>query len=149
MQGSRIIPIGDIGEVKQIEDGTINEIHGVTIVGVSHLGTHKTYLRCSARVEPSSSILGRCTKSECAMLQRYDSCLDQLSAKMLFTANSKLHSITAYGKMIKDLAGVSDDKEVTGPHGIAKTGEHNIHRKECHDKVLQVMSLLSFSSSLL
>ena len=84
MQRSQIIPIGDIGEVMQIDDGTI-EIHDATIVGVSHLGTHKICLRCSARVEPSSSsTLGRCTKSECAMLQRYDICPDQLSAKMLF-----------------------------------------------------------------
>ena len=97
----------------QIEVGTI-EIHDVTIVGVSHLGTHKICLRCSARVEPSSSsTLRRCTKSECAMLQRYDICPDQLSAKMLFMADSKLHSITAYGKNVKDLARATEPEEVT------------------------------------
>ena len=68
------------------------------------------------------------------MLQRYDICPDQLSAKMLFMANSKLHSITAYGKMVKDLAGVTDDKEVT---------EEN-KRQECHNKVLQVMNAFNW-----
>ena len=65
------------------------------------------------RVEPSTSTLGRCTKSECAMLQRYDICADQLSAKMLFMAGSKIHSLNVYGKVVKDLAEVADDRAVT------------------------------------
>ena len=87
MQGSRVIPIGDIGEVKQAEAlaSVFSEISNASIVGVSHLGTHKICLRCSARVEPSTSILGRCTKSECAMLQRYGRstiCKDALHGKL-------------------------------------------------------------------
>ena len=69
----------------------------------SHLGTHKICLRCNARVELSTSTLGRCTKSECAMLQRYDICADQLSVKMFFMAGSKIYSLNAYGKVVKNL----------------------------------------------
>ncbi|MDD9818754.1 MAG: hypothetical protein OXU61_11575 [Gammaproteobacteria bacterium] len=83
------------------------------IIGVSHLGTHKICLRCNARVELSTSTLGRCTKLECAMLQRYDTCADQLSAKMLFMAGAIIYSLNACGKVVKDMAGVADDTEVT------------------------------------
>ena len=113
MQRSQVIPIGDIGEVKQTEANESSEILNAAIIGVSHLGTHKICLRCNARVEPSTSTLGRCTKSECAMLQRYDICVDQLSAKMPFMASSKLYSLNAYGKVVRDLTEVTDDAAVT------------------------------------
>ena len=114
MQGSRVIPISDIGEVRQAdEESGCSEILNAAIIGVSHLGTHKICLRCNARVEPSTSTLGRCTKSGCAMLQRYDICTDQLSAKMLFMASSKIYSLNAYSKVVRDLAEVADDTEVT------------------------------------
>ena len=47
------------------------------------------------------------------MLQRYDICPDQLSAKMLFMASSKIYSLNAYGKTCRDLAEVTDDAEVS------------------------------------
>ena len=114
LQGSKIIPIGDIGEVKQAEAASgCSEISISAIIGVSHLETHKICLRCSARVEPSTSMLGRYTKSECTTLQRYDICPDQLSSKMLFMASSKIYLLNAYGKVVKDLAEVTADAAVT------------------------------------
>ena len=47
------------------------------------------------------------------MLQRYDICPDQLSAKMLFMASSKIYSLNVYGKVVKDLAEVTDVAAVT------------------------------------
>lgn len=112
--GSRVIPIGDIGAVKQVGEASgSNEILNAEIIGISHLGSQKLCLRCSARVEPFASPMGRCTKSECAMIQRYDVCPEQLSAKMLFMANSKIHSLNAYGKVVKELAEFTDATEVT------------------------------------
>ena len=85
MQGSWVIPVGDIWEVRQAdEESGCSKILNAAIIDVSHLGTHKICLRCNATVELSTSTLGRCTKLECAMLQWYDICADQLSAKMLF-----------------------------------------------------------------
>ena len=47
------------------------------------------------------------------MLQRYDTCADQLSAKMLFMAGAIIYSLNACGKVVRDMAGVADDTEVT------------------------------------
>ena len=35
-----------------------------------------------ARVEPGDSSLGRCSKPDCDMLQRYDRCQEQILAKL-------------------------------------------------------------------
>ena len=53
-------------------------------------------LRCKARVEPSTPRFGRCSKPECAMMQHYDVCQEQLSAKLLFMTNSNFVSLYAY-----------------------------------------------------
>ena len=115
LQGSQVIPIDDIGEMKQLDDVDSTQIQECMVIGVSHLEAHKICLRCNARVEPSSSsTLGRCTKLECAMLQRYDVCPGQLSAKMLFIDKSnKIYSVMAYGEVVRDLAGASDETDVT------------------------------------
>ena len=65
-------------------------------------------LRCKARVEPSTPRFGRCSKPECAMMQRYDVCQEQLSAKLLFMTNSNFVSLYAYGKIVKEIAGEGD-----------------------------------------
>ena len=129
LQGSQVILIDDIGEVKQLDDVDSTQIQECMIIRVSHLETHKICFRCNARVEPSSSsTLGRCTKLECAMLQRYDVCHDQLSAKMLFMDKSKkIYSLMAYGEVVRDLAGAGDDTEIT---------------EECLMKLPQLSSLM-------
>ena len=126
LQGSQIIPIGDIGNVKQAEEATTSsEILNAVIIGVSHLSNHKLCLRCNAQVEPSTSSMGRCTKPECAMLQRYYICSNQVSAKLSFMVSSKIHSLNAYGQVVKDLAEVSGDTEVT-EEGLMKLPQLSI-----------------------
>ena len=116
LRGSQIIPIEDIGHVCTLtEDDKSTEIYNATIIGVNDIESHKTCLRCNARVEPTTSSLGRCTKQDCHMLQRYDMCTTYLSTKItLMSASktaSKIYSLIAYGKTIKELAG-SDSDEV-------------------------------------
>ena len=110
-KGSEIIPIGDIGEVCQSPDETKStQIYNATIIGVKDLGSNKICIRCNARVEPTKSNQGRCTKEDCRMLQRYDMCPNQLSAKVVVMSNSKMYSLTAYSQTVKDLAGVGEDE---------------------------------------
>ena len=107
-KGSKIIPIDDIGEVCQCTDETKSAQIYNTII--KDLGSNKICIRCNARVEPTKSNQGRCTKEDCRMLQRYDMCPSQLSAKVVVMSNSKMYSLTAYGQTVKDLAGVGEDE---------------------------------------
>ena len=71
-EGSQIISIADIGDI--VEDDELNdpneEMRDAQIVSVAQLDKYMACLGCKARVEPSSLPLGRCSKSECAMLHR-------------------------------------------------------------------------------
>ena len=111
-EGSQIIGIEDIGDVvedSELLDEPDEEIRNAQIVGVAQLDKYKACLRCKARVEPLSLPLGRCSKSECDMLQRYGTCQDQLSARLMFLSESKMVSLSAYGQVVRDLAGVTHD----------------------------------------
>ena len=44
-------------------------IHHITIVGVSELDHYQSCLLCHARVEPQTPPDGKCTRSDCLMLQ--------------------------------------------------------------------------------
>ena len=80
---TKIIPVEDIGVVAAASDTNDEDLHNVVIVGVPHLDKHKACLQCKARVEPLTPPLGRCSKPECKMLQRFDLCLDHTTAKLL------------------------------------------------------------------
>lgn len=71
---SKVVQIADIEDVKVLEDDQM--IQDARVVGVSQLDNYKACLRCSARVEPSTDDLGRCSKPDCRMLQRVDICKD-------------------------------------------------------------------------
>ena len=47
-------------------------LQNVMVIGVPHLDIYKGCLNCRARVEPLTPPLGRCSRSECLMMQRYD-----------------------------------------------------------------------------
>ena len=69
-------------------------------------------LKCKGRVEPLTVPLGRCSKGDCAMMQRYDLCSEQLSARLLVlhhtsTSDNKFYkSLQAFGSVVQRLAGV-------------------------------------------
>ena len=82
--GSEITPIDNIGEVEQpVSSATSTEISNPETIGVLQLDTYKACLKCKARVEPLTPPLGRCSNVGCSMMQRYDRCPNQLSAKLL------------------------------------------------------------------
>ena len=78
----------------------------------------KSCLKCKARVEPLTAPLGRCSKGDCAMMQRYDLCTEQLSAWLPVlhctsaSDNRFYKTVHAFGSVVQQLAGVGDG-EVT------------------------------------
>ncbi len=105
-----ISKITDIGHVKADEtEEILHEVKNAQIVAVSHLHKHKACLKCKARVEPSSMEgFGRCSKPEGMMMQKLDFCSNQISVKLLVMVDGRMHSLSAYGKIVTELAGVVD-----------------------------------------
>lgn len=110
--GSEVFPLDDIGDTQDIDSDSDTDLPGLqcadaVVIGVPQLDTYKACLTCKARVEPQTPPLGRCSK--CAMLQRFDLCPDQWSAKLLLQCGCGLnkHTVTlhAFGRMVNDLAG--------------------------------------------
>ena len=89
------------------------EVIDAEIVGVAYLEQYRSCLRCKARVEPASGGLGRCSKDECKMLQKYDRCTSYISAKLLFQSESIVSSLYAHGQMVRDIAAVDDLEEIS------------------------------------
>lgn len=101
--------IDNIGSVQQQLDQDLAkgyELSDAQIIGVPQLDTYKACLQCKARVEPQETPLGQCSKLDCLMLQRYDLCSDQISAKILFSYDSgaSTMSLHAFGQIVRDLA---------------------------------------------
>ena len=71
-KGTEIEVIGETAEYVDEPEEQGLTIFDAEIVGVQQLERHRRCLRCKARVEPLESGLGRCSKEECQMLQRYD-----------------------------------------------------------------------------
>ena len=114
--GSQIVSIDDIGAVDNEStsesERELLEIHNAQIIGVPQLDSYKACLTCKARVEPESPPLGRCSK--CGMMQRFDMCPQQMSAKLLFMKRypgdpqPTVKTLHAFGRIVQDLAGVAD-----------------------------------------
>lgn len=88
-------------------------MNNAVIVAVLQLDAYRSCLRCKARVEPSSPPLGRCSKVDCAMLQRYDACPEHTSTKLLCSVDSNMRSMYTFGQTVQDLACITDNSAVT------------------------------------
>ena len=73
--------IGTIVEATPEEEETT--IDSVQIVGVPLLDVCKACLQRKAGVEPMTPPHGKCTKADCNMIQHYDFCTNQITAKLL------------------------------------------------------------------
>ena len=77
-ESSQIIPIEDIGAVAEQgnRDDKLWVISNVTVTGVRgpYFETNKSCLQCKARVEPHSDRLGKCSKMDRMMMQRFNLC---------------------------------------------------------------------------
>ena len=141
-EGSSTIPIADIGEVEQPDSDSefelVNsQVSNAQIIGVPQLDSYKACLQCKARVEPLTLPLGRCSKDNCAMIQRHDLCTDQLSAKILVLQRTSESDIKfykyfhAFGNVVEALAGEhdrldDDDLLSTRPFKTISYNEKNV-----------------------
>lgn len=118
---SLIEKIDDIGTViadKIDEDEEVSMTKQVKIIGVPILDVYKSYLLCKARVEPMTPPMGKCSKTECAMIQRYDMCPDQASANLLLQYQpdddlTKLIQLSAFNKVLFEITNISPDENLT------------------------------------
>ena len=109
-EGSEIIPIGDIGAVAEQgdRDDELWVINNVTVAGVPYFDTYKSCLQCKARVEPHTECLGKCSKMDCMMMQRFNLCPQHITAKLLLLYDEDGQQRTvfafAYGETVHQIA---------------------------------------------
>ena len=113
-EGSEVLPAAE--QVHCSNTGFSQEAVTVldkpVIVAVLKLINFKKCFRCQAQVEPLSPPLCRCTKAECATLQRFDICEEVRLAQLLVLGGSKMHTLRATGKKVEDVAGTDNPTEM-------------------------------------
>ena len=113
-EGSEIIPIGDKGAVAEQgdRDDELWVINNVTVAGVPYFDTYKSCLQCKATVEPHTERLGKCSKMDCMMMQRFDLCPQRITAKLMLLYDEDGQQRTvfafAYGETVHQIAGGND-----------------------------------------
>ena len=118
-EGSQTIPIEDIGAVAEQgdRDDKLWVINNVTVAGVPYFDTYKSCLQCKARVKPHSDCLGKCSKKDCMMLQRFDLCTQHTTAKLMLLYDKdgvqKTVFAFAYGETVQQIS-VGDNVSVEG-----------------------------------
>ena len=115
-EGAELIPINDIGSVAQQHSADPDSevvLHDVTIVGVLHLDTLRACLNCKGRVEAQTPPLGKCSRSDCRMMQRYDLCTEITTARLMLMYESdgqrKHIQVTAHGEQLQEIVGENDN----------------------------------------
>ena len=105
-EGAELIPIKDIGTVALQHNADPDcevVLHDVTIV--LHLDTVRACLNCKGRVEPQTPPLGKCSRPDCRMMQRYDLCTEITTAKLMLMYESdgqhKHTQVTAHGEQLQ------------------------------------------------
>ncbi len=92
--------IKDIGPTEiYMEPVTEFTIEKAEIVAVQQLDKFRSCLRCKARVEPLRNNLGRCSKEDCQMLQKYTTCPEQMIAKLMIQAGPDVLTLTVTDKI--------------------------------------------------
>ena len=121
-QGSKATTIPDLNVIGAddpvAEMDNSSTIQGVQVIGVSILDRYKACMQCKARVEPSTPPFGKCTKVECLMLQRFDLCSNQITARLLLmytTDDNQMKTVhcSAYGDLVHRIANVASSDLVT------------------------------------
>ena len=110
-EGSKIIPLGDIGAVaeQRDRDDELWVINDVTVAGVPYFDTYKSCLQCKVRVEPHTERLGKCSK--CMMMQRIDLCAEHTTAKLVLLyddGEKRTVFAFAYGETVRLIGGSND-----------------------------------------
>ena len=101
-------------------DDEYTTIYNVQVIGVLQLDNYKSCLQCRARVEPLSPPLGKCTKEDYLMMQLFDLCPEQITARVLLqhlNDEGQYDQVTcsAFGDMVYQLANLSKGHCITKP----------------------------------
>ena len=90
-------------------DDELWAINNVTVAGVPYFDTYKSCLQCKARVKPHTERLGKCSKMDCMMMQRFDLCPQHIMAKLMLLYDKDGQQRTvfafAYGETVRQIAG--------------------------------------------
>jgi hypothetical protein len=113
------IPKSDfkISVINDLED-TVDElptddehttIHNTQIIGVTDQDTYRSCLQCKVWVEPQTPPLGNYTRDDCLMIQLFELCPEQITARVMLrhmNNEGKYSHITcsAYGDLVYQLA---------------------------------------------
>ena len=118
--GAEIAAINDLGSISEAppEEEQKTTIENVQVVGVPTLDMYKACLQCKARVEPLTPPFGKCSKRDCDMIQRYDLCTDQATARLLLMYTSgdrqqRYITCHVFGQLINKLASLSLENEIS------------------------------------
>ncbi len=103
--------IKDIGPTEiYMEPVTEFTIEKAEIVAVQQLDKFRSCLRCKARVEPLRNNLGRSSKEECQMLQKYTTCPEQMIAKLMIQDGPDVLTLTVTDKItMEKLCGIGGE----------------------------------------
>ena len=115
--GWELLAIDDIGDIilcdSDVAEHLMMEIFYPVMIIVPYLDSYKTCVCCKARVESQSLPLGCCFEDDCSMMQRYNFCKEQLSAKIMFMLRGDQHveTLCAFGNMVCNF--VAEDEDIT------------------------------------
>ena len=73
---------------------------------------YRVCMKCKAHVKPQLPPFGRCSRSECEMMQRFEECTEQISAKVMFKRTLG-NVVTAFGDIVKKMADVPKEATVS------------------------------------
>ena len=146
------IPKNDfqISQISDLED-TVDDIpkddeyitlHNAQVIGVAELDTYRACLNCKARVEPQTPPLGKCSRDDCLMIQLFELCPDQISARVMLqhvTSDGKYNNITCavYGDFVYQLANLPKNHPLTKVDILKPHKFHEVH-------VLKGRNIISF-----
>ena len=90
----------------------VKEVFDAQVIAVLQLEAYRVCLQCKARVEPQVLPFDRCSRSGCEMMQRFEECIEQVTAKVMFRkASGALLSLHAIGN-VKQLAHIPNNATV-------------------------------------
>ena len=117
VRDSEIVPTDDITDAVELEpvplatESTYTSITNPRIAAVYKLQSFKICIRCHSPVEPQAAPLGRCTKSDCGILQDYTLCDTTNVAELLVIDGAKKLILFAYDDCIAEIAGTPNPTE--------------------------------------
>ncbi len=92
--------ISDLEDVCDLEQEIVTdpELHNVEVLLVLNLQSYRACIACKAKVEPTSTTLGRCTK--CLALQHVNKCESQVTAKLKIESEDKQYTVQVFSNML-------------------------------------------------